>query len=253
MNKHGSDSSFSQSVKYGEKWIGRKVSDCSGMFVWAYRQHNKKIAHGSNSIWRNYLSDKGKLNNGKREDGNQLKPGSAVFKFDANPNKLYYHIGLYIGDGKVIEAQGSSTGVVQSSVTKWTNWGELRDVEYGTPASENKNRNDVVNLYTTKYVTSPDGKSVNVRKKPSTGSDRLVQLPVGSPVSAEETDSEWVQINVSYNGKTYSGYIMSRFLTDLQNPGTSEVEKPGSAIQLELDIEVAKSLANALKNAGISG
>ena len=31
-------------VKYGAKWIGKRVADCSGLFVWAYKQRGEKIA-----------------------------------------------------------------------------------------------------------------------------------------------------------------------------------------------------------------
>ncbi len=39
---------------YGSKWIGRKTADCSGLFAYAFKQLGGKIAHGSNSIWRDY-------------------------------------------------------------------------------------------------------------------------------------------------------------------------------------------------------
>ena len=42
-------------VKYGSKWIGRRVADCSGLFVWAYKLHNESIYHGSNTIFNSPL------------------------------------------------------------------------------------------------------------------------------------------------------------------------------------------------------
>ena len=30
-------------VEYGSRWIGRRVADCSGLYVWAYKQHGEKI------------------------------------------------------------------------------------------------------------------------------------------------------------------------------------------------------------------
>lgn len=121
-------------VKYGSKWIGHRVADCSGLFRWAYSELGEAIAHGSNSIFDRYCSAKGTLKNGKRTDGADLLPGTAVFTGDA---KEHGHIGLYIGNGKVIEAAGTRQGVIKSDVTdsKWTYWGELKAVDYGYPVS----------------------------------------------------------------------------------------------------------------------
>ena len=43
--------------KYGSKWIGHMVADCSGAFVYAYRQYNANIYHGSNRIARYYVEE----------------------------------------------------------------------------------------------------------------------------------------------------------------------------------------------------
>ena len=59
-------------------------------------------------MWSKYTMQKGNLVKGKRSDGQELKPGTAVFKVKGSD---YYHVGLYIGDGTVIEAQGTKTGV----------------------------------------------------------------------------------------------------------------------------------------------
>ena len=117
-------------VKYGKKWIGHMVADCSGLFRWAYKQLGSDIAHGSNSIYKSYCSGKGLLKNGKRTDGYELLTGTAVF---TGTEDDHGHIGLYIGDGYVIEAKGTQNGVIKSKVTekKWTYWGKLKSVNYG--------------------------------------------------------------------------------------------------------------------------
>jgi hypothetical protein len=47
------------------------------------------------------------------------------------------HIGLYVGGGKCIEAQGTRTGVVESDISRWDEWGQLTDVDYeGVAADE---------------------------------------------------------------------------------------------------------------------
>ena len=128
-NSEAKEDNYYRTALYGAKWIGHHVADCSGLFRWAMNEFKIYIAHGSNSIWKSYCTDKGNLSNGKRTDGKTLQPGTAVF-VDKNGNKS--HIGLYIGGGKVIEAMGVDAGVRVSNVSasKWKCWGELKNVSY---------------------------------------------------------------------------------------------------------------------------
>lgn len=118
--------------KYGSKWIGHMVADCSGLFAWAFAQLNSYMYHGSNTMWDKYCVAKGELIKGKRDDGQELKPGTAIFTHNAKTGKRG-HVGLYIGDGWVIEASGTINGVIKSKITisKWVEWGELKRVDYG--------------------------------------------------------------------------------------------------------------------------
>lgn len=116
-------------VQYGQKWVGRKVADCSGMFVWAYKRFGASIYHGSDTIWRKYTSMTGRV-----EGTLSIRPGTAVF-METDGKRT--HIGLYVGDGKCIEAQGTRTGVVESDISRWDEWGMLTDVDYeGVAADE---------------------------------------------------------------------------------------------------------------------
>ena len=109
-------------VRYGQKWVGRKVADCSGLLVWAFKQHGGSIYHGSNTMWKKYCTSQGSLTGVV-----QIRPGTAVFMVrDGNR----HHVGLYIGDGMCIEAQGTRTGVVMSHPSRWDEWGELVGVDY---------------------------------------------------------------------------------------------------------------------------
>ena len=116
-----------QTIKYGSRWIGHHVADCSGLFSWAFKQLGGYMYHGSNTMWAKYTVSSGKLKNGKRTDGGDLMPGTAVFT-DHEGDKT--HVGLYVGEGIVIEAAGTQQGVIRSKVTntKWTHWGILKGV-----------------------------------------------------------------------------------------------------------------------------
>ena len=129
------DADRKNSREYGSKWIGHKVADCSGLFSWAFRQLGGYMYHGSNTMWLKYCTAKGEMRNGKRTDGQPLLPGTAVFTYSTKTGKRG-HVGLYIGDGWVIEAQGAKAGVVKTKVTnsKWVEWGELKGVDYSGTA-----------------------------------------------------------------------------------------------------------------------
>ena len=130
------DPDRAQGRKYGSKWIGRYVADCSGLFSWAFKELGGYMYHGSNTMYLKYCADKGELKKGRRTDGKILLPGTAVFVWNG---KTYSHVGLYIGDGTVIEAQGTLAGVTTSKVeaTKWSHWGELTGVSVdGQPAPD---------------------------------------------------------------------------------------------------------------------
>ena len=123
------DADRAQGRKYGDRWISHRVADCSGLFSWAFRQLGGYMYHGSDTMYRKYCVNKGELKNGKRTDRATLKPGTAVFVWNG---KNYSHVGLYVGDGTVIEAMGTIAGVTTTKVTlgKWTHWGELSGVDY---------------------------------------------------------------------------------------------------------------------------
>ena len=110
-------------VRYGAKWIGRKVADCSGLFVWAYKRHGLSIYHGSDTIYRKYTTASKSL----VADGILIRPGAAVYQVSDGKRT---HIGLYVGGGKCIEAKGTRSGVVESDISAWDEWAELSDVDY---------------------------------------------------------------------------------------------------------------------------
>lgn len=190
---------------YGSKWIGHWVTDCSGLFYWSFKELGGYMYHGSNTMWRSYCSAQGKLVNGKRADGLELKPGTAIFVLKNDTDRS--HVGLYIGDGKIIEASGTQKGVIISYVTdnKWKEWGELKGVIYDgsipapaptpvdppTPAIGSAVVNDV---------------KVAIRSAPSTSGTVLTRVDKGERVQV--LDSDWTK--VSYQGKT--GYMMTKFL-----------------------------------------
>ena len=123
------DADRKSSREYGAKWIGSIVTDCSGLLAKVFAQLGGYIYHGSNTIWNKYCAAKGELLKGTRTDGKPLRLGTAVF---CCHNDRRTHVGLYVGNGDVIEASGVINGVITSKITnkKWVEWGELKGVQY---------------------------------------------------------------------------------------------------------------------------
>ena len=189
-----------QTKKYGQKWVGHYVADCSGLFSWAFKQLGGYMYHGSDTMFRKYTTANGTLKDGKRTDGQEMKPGTAVFVWKES-DKKYGHVGLYIGDGWVIEAASTQSGVIKTKASnkKWTHWGQLKDVNYGgdQPVPEG-------------YAVVT-GVRVALRSAPSTSASVIVRVDTGKQVKLEEPPpSDWDY--VSYQGKT--GWMMKKFLKE---------------------------------------
>lgn len=183
--------------QYGQQWVGHYVADCSGLFSWAFSKLGGYMYHGSNTMWNKYMTKQGKLSGGKRTDGEALKPGTAVFVLKNGTDRS--HVGLYIGNGEVIEASTTKVGVIKSKITnsKWAEWGEMKGVDYtsSTPTPAPSTKSAVVN----------DVK-VALRAGPSTNDTVLTRVDKGERVQV--LGESWTK--VSYQGKT--GYMMTKFL-----------------------------------------
>ena len=202
---------------YKEKWkylwghAERGCVDCSGAFVWAYRQLGETIYHGSNTIARQDVQ--------KLLPPSEAKPGMAAFKIRkpgarsyALPKKFqasgstyngdlndYYHIGLVDEDGKhVLNAQSEKAGFTRTPISKWHAVGALSSVQY---------EEIPMRIMT---VTSVNGLPVRVRKAPSKSAAIIAKLAVGTPVIAGEEQNGWREIIFGDE----SGYMMSRCLRD---------------------------------------
>ena len=207
----------------------RNGIDCSGLFVKCYRDQGASIYHGSNTIYRKYCSEKGKLTN-----AGQLKRGMAVFKWNANtPEKFndglgdFQHIGLVVSVNplRIIHAStGTMCVTTDTKIGKWKYWGWLKDV-----AREDIPDKGGEEPMTTKAsqatVTAPSGSTVNLRVKPSSGSALVERISIGTVVDVLGDSGSWTKVKAG--GKT--GYMMTVFLA----PVTGEDDDPETGGTLE--------------------
>ena len=218
--------------------------DCSGLFVYMYREQGAKIAHGSNSIFHKYLSDSGRLTS-----TSQLQVGMAVFKlkewtpsdssnqwYGREPGNLS-HIGYVasVNPLEIIHASSVSGCVtIDNSIKKWAYWGRLKDVDYsGQPSPEPgpaPEPTPVEPEYATVWADS--GSTVFLRKEKSTSSRYLVRVPIGDKVRVIRRGDTWC--NVAYTDSypaTWQGYMMTKFLRfDDPSPTPEPAPEPAKGI-----------------------
>lgn len=196
-NKSAQNDKYYSAARYGSKWVGHYVADCSGMFVWAFKQFGQDMSHISSTIYNSYCNKKGRLT---AELKKTVLPGSAVFTGDTATN--HPHVGLYVGNGKVIEASGTQKGVIQSKITdsKWTWYGELKGVYYGDTPTPTPTPVPVGKAVVT-------GKNVALRQGPSKNTPVMTRIVTGTTVDIAQIEG-WTYVR--FNNR--EGFMMNQYI-----------------------------------------
>ena len=118
--------------EYDPKEEGSKVHDCVGLikgYLWCDNPEDTTPVYNASqdlndSMIRDACTTKGSISTIPEV------PGTLVFKTG--------HVGIYIGNGEVIEARGRSYGVVKTKLNArgWTSWGYHPDITYEEPKKE---------------------------------------------------------------------------------------------------------------------
>lgn len=125
------------------KWIGRMAADCSGGIVGAIRTVDPGYGDRTANTFYSQCTEKGKISTLPEE------PGLCLWKSG--------HIGVYEGNGYALEFRGTEYGCVRTKVSSrpWTNWGRLRDIDYGAD-TEAPNEDNKVIMLTSPYMRGED-------------------------------------------------------------------------------------------------
>lgn len=202
-------------VKYGSRWIGHHVVDCSGVMVYIWRQHGMNIYHGSNTIRKKYCGPLQKT----------PVPGYAAFKANGDD---YHHIGIVAEDGlNVYEAKGTQTGFVMSAASSWDCFAAFNDVDYGVSTDEEQGGDRQV-IYQAKVST--DSGSLNIRTGAGTEYPIIGRLPKGEVVDVLEEKDGWAHI---IDGK--EGWVSMQYLTRI--PDEPHKEETPTEEQTETENE----------------
>ena len=107
------------------RWLGRWVADCSGL-----------IKRGRSELGGPYRDVSAQGTYDQCETRGEMDefppvPGCALFLWSSSRRRMG-HVGIYVGDGEVIEARGVDYGVVVTKLSErdWGYWGILDWLEY---------------------------------------------------------------------------------------------------------------------------
>ena len=124
-------------------WLTRRTADCVGLiksYMW-WNGNNPSYTPATdvsaNGMFNN-ATEKGTINSLPIKD----IPGLCLWKDG--------HIGVYIGDGQVIEARGTKIGVIQSPLkgagsSAWTHWLKCPYITYQEEPSVRRTYTEIIN------------------------------------------------------------------------------------------------------------
>lgn len=196
--------------------------DCSGAFVYAFRQHGLSIYHGSNRIARTEVVELLPIS--------AAQPGMAAFKTREPSDSRYalpsgyksggkyyngdlrdfYHIGLVGEDGNILNAQSSATGFVSSPIKTWACVARLKKVEYtdGDATGTEPPADTATDSGVPAIVVAESGKTVNLRVRGDLKAMIVERVAVGSTVTVLDETDDWALVN---SGKNV-GFMRKKFL-----------------------------------------
>lgn len=140
---------------------GGYTVQCAGLVVAAVKAQGSTVYNGSNSIWRDELTDSGYITDGKPSNpyphkvngrkSTQLEKGMVVFKWsptgcskaihEKDGKGNYQHIGVVtsVNPLRIVHSSSSNNGIgitVDTKISTWCAWGKLKCVNYNTSTSE---------------------------------------------------------------------------------------------------------------------
>ena len=181
----------------------KQCFDCAGLVKspWVYPKYNAADDLGATGIYGK-CTIKGKLDN-------TIKPGMLVFKGN---DKTKSHVGIYIGDNKVIEAKGHSYGVIESELNSnsWAYMAEYYNVDYAAavpdplplpPADQGTCSHELI--VNTQYY------DLMLRSGPGTCYPVIQRMPKGSHVIWNgDKEGNWLKVTYQhYTGWAHKDYL----------------------------------------------
>lgn len=183
------------------KAIGHRVWDCASLVRYAMKQIGISMVSGATSQWK-------KTKWARKGTIDQL-PRDQVACLYRWTGSVMQHTGIYLGNGYVIDARGSSAGVIKSKLSSypWTHWGQPQGL------IKKEQINEVISVSYQAKVVADSGSTVRMRSAPSKDAAVSATIALGTIVDVIEEAEGWS--GIMYNGQ--KGYMMSQFLEKTQS------------------------------------
>ena len=184
------------SYSKNSKAIGHRVWDCASLVRYAMKQIGISMVSGATSQWK-------KTKWARKGTIDQL-PKDQVACLYRWTGSVMQHTGIYLGNGYVIDARGSSAGVIKSKLSSypWTHFGQPQGL------IKKEQTNEVISVSYQAKVIADSGSTVRMRSAPSKEASVTATIALGTIVDVVEEAEGWC--GIMYNGQ--KGYMMSQFL-----------------------------------------
>lgn len=178
------------------KYLGRCVWDCASLVRFAMKQIDISMVSGATSQW--------KKTKWAAQDTIDSLPKDQVTCLYRWTGSLMQHTGIYLGNGYVIDARGSSSGVIKTKLESypWTHWGQPQGL------IKKEQTNEVISVSYQAKVIADSGSTVRMRSAPSKEASVSATIALGTIVDVIEEVEGWC--GIMYDGQ--KGYMMSQFL-----------------------------------------
>ena len=143
------------------------------------------------------------------------KAGQLVYKsYSKSDAKQIHHVGVYVGNGYVVEAMGHEEGVVKTKFAGagWTHWSQCPYISETSCVIPGL-------TYTSSYegTYKVTGAFVNLRSGPGTSEKIVKILTKGTQATCDGNfvrlnGTVWYQVTVKTSSKTYEGFMSEKYL-----------------------------------------
>ena len=216
------------------KWLGKQVFDCAQFVRLALKEVGISLVSGASSQW-------------KKTDWEQTgtidtlpKDKLCILYRESSTANPMQHTGIYLGDGYVMDARGSSSGVVYSKLSsyKWSHWAIPKGLY---EKDDNIITEEVYQMLYQATVIADSGSTVRMRKGPGSSYGVVASIKLGTVVDVVAENGTWLQI--MYAGST--GFMMKKFLTKVDAPVTAPSKDWYVKIKCENEND-AKAIVSAI-------
>ena len=96
---------------WGKSFDGKSGGDCSGLVYYVLKQAGINIGRTSANGYYNHFKN-------NQVPRSEMQPGDLIFwhKNGGRPDRYVHHVGIYIGDGKIIDASSNAGKIVERKI-----------------------------------------------------------------------------------------------------------------------------------------